>query len=80
MERAGEVEALSTNVDGEGRGWWTRGAWIGSWSGDADGCGGGGGSLDLGMALWLGGVVNHRGPISALSDEIEGRIGAAGRE
>ena len=39
-----------------------------------------GGSLDLGMALWLGGVGNRRGPISARSDEIEGRIGGAGGE
>ena len=30
MARAGEAEALSANIDGEGRGRWTRGAWIGS--------------------------------------------------
>lgn len=35
------------------------------------------GRLDLGMALWLGGEGNCRGPISASSDEIEGRIGLA---
>lgn len=35
------------------------------------------GRLDLGMALWLGGEGNHRGPISACSDEIKGRIGLA---
>ena len=34
----------------------------------------------MGMALWLGGVGNRRGLISACSDKIEGRIGGAGGE